>query len=85
MIKNGILEICHSLTIIHRRHKPLRIRVDDRQVNKQMVPDRAETPPAHELLRRFHGAKYISSVDTNRGFSAYFVRRIFANMDIVSL
>jgi hypothetical protein len=55
MIKNGILEISHSpyvntLTIIQRKDKPVHIRVDARQVNKQMVPDRAKTPPAHELL-----------------------------------
>ena len=47
MIKNGILEISHSpyvnpLTIIQRKHKPVRICVDTRQVNKQMVPDRAK-------------------------------------------
>jgi hypothetical protein len=39
MIKNGILEISHSpyvnpLTVIHRKHKPVRIHVDARQVNK---------------------------------------------------
>jgi hypothetical protein len=73
MVKNGILEISHSpyvnpLTIIQRKHKPVRIFVDARQVNKRMVPDRAKTPPAHELLQRFHGAKYISSIDLNSAF-----------------
>jgi len=33
-----------------------------------MVPDRAKTPPARELLQRFHNAKYISSVDFNSSF-----------------
>jgi len=57
MIKNGILEISHlpyvnPLMIIQRKHKPVHIRVcvHARQVNKEMVPDRAKTPPAHELL-----------------------------------
>jgi len=73
MIKNGILEISHSpyvnpLTIIQWKDKPIRICVDARQVNKQMVPDRAKTPPARELLQRFHGAKYISSIDLNSAF-----------------
>jgi hypothetical protein len=73
MIKNGILEISYSsyvnpLTIIQRKHKPVRICVDARQVNKQMVPDRAKTPPAYELLQRFHGAKYSSSIDLNSAF-----------------
>jgi hypothetical protein len=73
MVKNGILEISHSpyvnaLTIIQRKNKPVCICVDARQVNKQMVPDRAKTLPAHELLQRFHGAKYISSIDFNSAF-----------------
>ena len=73
IVKNGILEISHSpyvipLTIKQRKHKPVRICVDARQVNKQMVTDRAKTPPAHELLQRFHSAKYISSIDLNSAF-----------------
>jgi hypothetical protein len=73
MVKNDILEIPHSpyvnpLTIIQRKDKPVRICVDARQVNQQMVPDRAKTPPAHELLHRFHGAKYISSINLNSAF-----------------
>jgi hypothetical protein len=73
VIKNSILEISHSpyvnpLTIIQKKKKPVRICVDARQVNKQMVPDRTKTPPAHELLQRFHGAKYISSIDLNSAF-----------------
>jgi hypothetical protein len=73
MVKNDILEISHSpyvnpLTIIQRKDKPVRICADARQVNKQMVPDRAKTPPAHELLQRFHGAKYISSIDLDSAF-----------------
>jgi hypothetical protein len=53
MVLNGILEISHSpyvnpLTIIQRKNKPVRISVDVRQVNKQMVPDRAKTTPDYE-------------------------------------
>jgi hypothetical protein len=33
-----------------------------------MIPDRTKTPPAHELLQKFHGAKYISSIDLNNAF-----------------
>jgi len=73
MIKNGILEILHlpyvnPLTIIPRKDKPVHICVHMRHVNKQMVPNRVKTPPAHELLQRFHGAKYISSIDLNSAF-----------------
>jgi hypothetical protein len=53
VIKNGILEISHSPyvnppTIIQRKHNPVPIYlcVDARQVNKQMILDRAKTPLA---------------------------------------
>jgi hypothetical protein len=73
MVKNDILEISHSpyvnpLTIIQRKNKPVRICVDARQVNKLMLQKKKKTPPAHELLQRFHGAKYISSIDLNSAF-----------------
>jgi hypothetical protein len=73
MVNNDSLEIPHSpyvnpLTIIQRENKPVRICIDARQVNKQMFPDRAKTPPAQELLQRFHGAKYIPSIDLNSAF-----------------
>ena len=73
MIKNGFLEISHSpyvnpLTIIQRKVKPVRICVDARQVNKQMVPDRGKQSPAHELLQRFDGAKFNFSIDLNSAF-----------------
>jgi len=32
-----------------------------------MVPDRLKTPPAHELLKRFHGARFdIPPSDTRK-------------------
>jgi hypothetical protein len=68
VIKNAFLEISNPpyvnpLTITQRKDKDVRVCVDTRQGNKQMVPERAKTPPAHELLYRFHGAKYIYSID----------------------
>ena len=73
LINNSILENSHSsyvnpLTMIQRKHKPVRICVNARQVNKQMVRDRAKTALAHELLQRFQGAKHISSIDLNNAF-----------------
>ena len=69
MVKNGILEISYSpyanpLKIIQREDKPVRICVDARQVNKQMVPDRTKT----QLLKRFHRTKHITSIDLNSAF-----------------
>jgi len=73
MVKNDNLEISHSpyvnpLTIIETKDKPVHICVDARQVNKQMVPDRAKTLAAHEILQRIHWTKFISSIDLNSAF-----------------
>jgi hypothetical protein len=72
MVKIGIFKISHSPYVnpltIQRKNKPVHICVDARQVNKQMVLDRAKTPPAHELLQRFHDAKFISSIDFSNSF-----------------
>jgi hypothetical protein len=76
MIKNDIFEISHSpnvnsLTIIQKKPKPVHICVDARQVKKEMVPDRAKTPPAHKLLQWFNGAKYISSIGLNSTLASF--------------
>jgi hypothetical protein len=73
MVKDDVLEISHSpyvnsLTIIPRKHRPVRICVDAGEGSNLKKTDRAKTPPAHELLQRFHGAKYISSIDFNSAF-----------------
>jgi len=52
MVKNGILEISHSpyvnlLMIMKMKDIQLRICVDARQLDKQMVPDRAKH---HQLM-----------------------------------
>jgi hypothetical protein len=67
MIRDDIIEISHTpyvnpLTILQKENKSVRICVDARRVNRQMIPDRTKTPPANELLQRFHGAKYITSM-----------------------
>jgi hypothetical protein len=33
-----------------------------------MIPERTNTPTAHELLQRFHGAKYLSFIDLSNAF-----------------
>jgi hypothetical protein len=70
MLKNGILEISYvnPLTSVQRTGKPTRICVDAGEMNEYMIPDRAKVPPIQELLLRFCGATFISSIDLNSTF-----------------
>jgi hypothetical protein len=73
MIRDDILELSQSnilnpLTIVPREGKKPRICVDARKVNQYTIPDYERTPTLQELLQRFEGAKYISSLDLNSAF-----------------
>jgi hypothetical protein len=73
MLYDVILEESYSdyanpLTLVHREHKPLRICVDARGVNSQMTPDKVKVSPIRELLQRFHGSKYIPTLDLSSSF-----------------
>ena len=46
-----------------REHKPLRICVDARGVNRLMTPHRVKVAPMRELLQRFRGSRYITTFD----------------------
>ena len=68
MLKDDILEESFSsyinpLTLFVREMKPLRICVDARRINRQMTADRTKVLPLRELLQKFHGACYITSLD----------------------
>ena len=47
---------------MHREQKPIRICVDARRINKLMLADRVKVQPMRELLQRFHGSSYITSL-----------------------
>jgi hypothetical protein len=73
MIQDDVLEISHSpyinpITIVYREGKSPRLCIDARRINSVTVPDRERTPPLHELLQRFHGAKYMTSIDLAQAF-----------------
>jgi hypothetical protein len=51
-----------------QEHKPLRICVDARGVNRQMTPDRVKVTPMTELLLHFHGSRYITTLDLSSAF-----------------
>jgi hypothetical protein len=73
MFRDGILEESYSayvnpLTLVHRERKHIRICVDARRINKLMIADRVKVQPMRELLQRFHGASYITSLDLSSAF-----------------
>jgi hypothetical protein len=73
MLNDAILEESYSdyvnpLTLVLREHKPFRICVDARGVNRQMTSDRVKVPPIRELLQRFHCSRYITTLDLSSTF-----------------
>jgi hypothetical protein len=73
LIKDDILEESHSsylnpLTVVQREGKSPRICVDARKLNQAMLPDRAKVAPMQEILQRFHGTRYITTLDLSSAF-----------------
>ncbi|PNF31892.1 hypothetical protein B7P43_G07950, partial [Cryptotermes secundus] len=73
MIKDDILELSNSdvlspLTVVPREGKSPRICVDARKVNRHTTPDYERAPPLQELLQRFEGAKFMSSLDLSSAY-----------------
>ena len=73
MLKDNILEESFSdyvnpLTLVERPGKSIRICIDARRVNTLMIPDRVKVDPMKELLQRFHGSKFITTLDLSSAF-----------------
>jgi hypothetical protein len=73
VLKDGILEESHPayispITLVVRGGKAVRICLDARRINKQMVADRTKVMSMRELLQNFYGAKYITSLDLRSAF-----------------
>jgi len=73
MLGDGISEESHSayvnpITPVVREGKAVRICLDARRINKQMAADRTKVMPMREHLQKFHGAKYITSLDLSSAF-----------------
>jgi len=73
MLKDDILEKYFSdyvnpLTLVESQGKEIRICIDARRVNALMTPDRVKVDPMKELLQRFCGYKYITTIDLSSAF-----------------
>jgi hypothetical protein len=62
------LPFINPLTVVPREGKSPRICVDARRTNALTQPDRAKTPPLHELFQRFHRISFMSSIDLSSAF-----------------
>jgi hypothetical protein len=73
MLADDVLEVSTSrvlnpLTVVTKKGGEVRICVDARRVNQCTIPDRERTPPVNELLQRFHGARYFTSLDLSSAY-----------------
>jgi hypothetical protein len=60
--------ILNPLTVVRKPSGDIRICVDARRVNQFTIADHERTPPMNELLQRFHGAKFFTSIDLSSAY-----------------
>jgi hypothetical protein len=73
MLADDILElsvshIVNPLQIVAKEGGKIRICEDATKVNQFTVPDRDRAPPIQELLQKFHGMQYLTSLDLSSAF-----------------
>ena len=51
-----------------RKEKKIRICIDARKINQFTEPDRERVAPMHELLQRFNGARFMTSLDLTSAY-----------------
>jgi hypothetical protein len=64
MIRDDVLELSNSqflnpLTIVHQ---------DARKINQVTIPDYERSSPMQELLQKFEGTRYMSSIDLSSAY-----------------
>ena len=73
MMENDIIEYSHSpytnpIISVPKTNGKVRICLDAREINKMIINDRTSPGEIEEILKKFHGTKYISSWDTVCGY-----------------
>ena len=73
MIEDDIIEYSHSpftspIIAVPKKNGQVRICLDAREINKMIVNDRTSPGEIEEILKKFHGTRYISSWDTVCGY-----------------
>ena len=68
ILENSFSDYANPLILVERPGKGIRICIDARRVNAQMILDRLKVDPMKELLQRFHGSKFITTIDLSSAF-----------------
>ena len=73
MMEDDIIELSQSpytspIVAIPKKNGKVRICLDAREINKMIVNDRTSPGEIEEILKKFHGTKYISAWDTVCGY-----------------
>ena len=73
MISSDIIEISQSpytspIIAVPKKNGQVRLCLDARELNKTIVNDRTSPGEIEEILKRFHGTKFISTWDTVCGY-----------------
>jgi hypothetical protein len=73
MIREDIIEVSksphvNSLVIVNREGKPPRICLEARKINEVTISDAEREKPTEELLQRFYGARFMTSLDLTSAF-----------------
>lgn len=73
MLSWGILEKSDSpfsnpIVVVEKKDGTVRICLDARELNKILIQDRESPPPMEELLQKFDGVKFLTSLDLTCGY-----------------
>lgn len=73
MLQLGVIEPSDSpwsspIVSIKKKNGEIRICLDARQINKRIIPDRECPMNIEEILLKFQGTKYLSTIDLTAGY-----------------
>ena len=73
MINQGIIKrsasaYCSPMTVVRKKDGSVRICLDARRINKAMAGDNEAPQPVEELLQKFDGIKFMSSLDLRSSY-----------------
>lgn len=73
MLDLGVIEKSNSpwsspIIGIEKKNGEIRLCLDARQINKRIIPDRECPMGVEEILHKFQGAKYLSTIDLTAGY-----------------
>ena len=68
IIQRTSSDYCSPMTVVKKKEGSVRICLDARFINKNMVNDVESSQPIEELIQRFHGCKFLSIIDLRASY-----------------